>query len=80
MPGRREKQAKGTQEDISATWLEVLGFMVIGLVSKLSWANHSDSGFFLVAYHSAKMDSSEKDSGRLEGRLDQSLFSPFDLS
>ena len=76
-------------------WLEVLGFMVIGLVSKLSWANHSDSGFFLVASHStnhsdsgfflvashlAKMDSSEKDSGRLEGRLDQSLFSPYDFS
>ena len=43
--------------------------MVIGSVSELSLANHSDSGSFLVAYHSAKMDSSE-DSGRLEGHLD----------
>ena len=29
-------------------WLAVLGFMVIGLVSGLSLANHSDSESFLV--------------------------------
>ena len=34
---------KGTQEDCSAIWLTVLGFMVVGLVSRLSLANHSDS-------------------------------------
>ena len=37
------------KEDCSATWLAVLGFMVIGLVSGLSLANRSDSGSFLVA-------------------------------
>ena len=36
----------GTQENCSATWLAVFGFMVIGLVSGLSLANHSES--FLV--------------------------------
>ena len=70
MLGRRKKQGKGTWEDSSAMWLKVLGFMVVGLVSKLSLANHLDSESFLVAYHSVKMDSSEKDSGRLEGLLD----------
>ena len=38
----------GTQENPSATWLAVLGFMVMGLVSWLSLVNHSDSGSFLV--------------------------------
>ena len=43
----------------------VSGFMVMGLVSELSLANHSDSGSFLVVPScSAKMDASEKDSGR----------------
>ena len=35
-----EQQAKGTQENSSAMWLA--GFMVMGLVSRLSLANHSD--------------------------------------
>ena len=39
----REQQGKGTQENSSATWLKVSGFMVMGLVSELSFANHSDS-------------------------------------
>ena len=34
---------KGTQENCSATWLTVSGFMVMGLVSRLSLASHSDS-------------------------------------
>ena len=38
-----EQQAKGTQENSSVTWLAVSGFMVMGLVSGLSLANHSDS-------------------------------------
>ena len=37
----------GTQKNCSATWLEVLGFMVMGLVSRLSLTNHSDSESFL---------------------------------
>ena len=45
-------------------WLRVLGFMVMGLVSGLSLANHSDLGFFLERMHcSAKMEAS-RDSGR----------------
>ena len=38
-------------------WLAVLGLMVMGLVSGLSLASHSDPESFLV-------DASEKDSGR----------------
>ena len=38
-----EQWSKGTQESCSATWLEVLGFMVLGLASGLSLANYSDS-------------------------------------
>ena len=44
----RTKQSKGIQ-NYSATWFTVSGFMVMGLVSGLSLANHSDSGSFLVA-------------------------------
>ena len=42
-----EQQGKGTQEDCSATWLTVLGFMAIGLVSRLSLANPSVLESFL---------------------------------
>ena len=34
----------------SDTWLAVLGFMVMGLVSRWSFANHSNSESFLVAH------------------------------
>ena len=34
---------EGTQEDCSAAWLAVLGFMVRGIVSGESLANYSDS-------------------------------------
>ena len=40
-----EQQGKGTQENCSA-----MCFMVMGLVSKLSLANHSDSEFFLLVH------------------------------
>ena len=42
----------------------VSGFMVMGLVSRLSSANHSDSESFPVVPCPAKMDAREKDSGR----------------
>ena len=45
-----EQQGKGTQENCSATWLTVSGFMVMGLDSRLSLANHSDSESFLVVH------------------------------
>ena len=61
-------RVKGTQENCSAMWLTVSSFMVIGFVSGLSLANHFDSESFLVDSKSmpcsAKMDASEKDSGR----------------
>ena len=43
-----EQKGKGTQEDCSAMWLEVSGFTVMGLVSRLPLTNHSDSGASLV--------------------------------
>ena len=39
---RGEQEGKGPQANSSVTWLAVSGFMVIGLVSGLSLANHSD--------------------------------------
>ena len=57
-------------------WLAVSGFMVMGLVSGWSLANHSNSESFLVAHHrSAKMDASERDSG--SGRTRGVSFRPF---
>ena len=46
----KEQQSKGTQENCSVVWLVVSGFMVIGLLSRLSLASHSDSGSFLVLF------------------------------
>ena len=68
-----EQEGKGTQENCSATWLAVSGFMVMGLVSGLSLANHLAWPIFGLtqgpswwrAHLSPKMDSSRKDSGRL---------------
>ena len=45
-----EQEGKGTQESCSGPWLTVLAFMVMGLVSGLSLADHSDSGPFLVVH------------------------------
>ena len=42
------EQQEGTQEDCSAMRLAVSAFMVMGLVSRLSLTNHSDTGSFLV--------------------------------
>ena len=47
---------KGTQESCSAAWLAVLGFMVMGLASRWSLANHSNSESFLVAHASLSQD------------------------
>ena len=40
-----EQEGKGTQENSSAAWLAVSGFMVMGLVSRWSLASHSNSVF-----------------------------------
>ena len=44
-----EQEGKGTQENCSVTWLPVSGFMVMGLVSGSSLANHFDLEALLVA-------------------------------
>ena len=58
--GRRhlggEHQGKGTQENCSAMLLTVSGFMLMGLVSGLSLANHFDSESFLVVHASLSQD------------------------
>ena len=67
-------RVKGTQENCSTTWLTVSGFMVMGLISRLPLANHSDSGpSWRCGHRSAKMDSSEEDSGKLAGYMDWGL-------
>ena len=43
-------QGKGTEENCSSKWLTVSSFMVMGLVSRLSLADHSDSESFLVVH------------------------------
>ena len=45
-----EQEGEGTQENSSAMWLAVLGFMVMRLVSGLSLANHFESESFLVVH------------------------------
>ena len=45
-----EQQGEGTQENSSATWLTVSGFLVMGLGSGLSSTNHSDSESCLVLH------------------------------
>ena len=54
-PGRRAA-GYGDQENRSAAWLAVSGFMVMGLVSGWSLASHSDSESFLVAHASLTQD------------------------
>ena len=79
-PGEQQ-QGKGNQENCSATWLEVSGFMGMGLVSRLSLVNclawtilglaHDPSWW--CAHLSATMDSGTKDPGML---VISSLLSP----
>ena len=60
-----EQEGKGNQENRFAVWLTGPGFTVMGLVSQLSLAIHSDSESFLVVQPcSAKVDAREKRSGR----------------
>ena len=46
------QEGEGNGENCSATWLTVSGFIVIGLVSGLSPASHSELGSFLGAHAS----------------------------
>ena len=73
-PGGKQ-EGKGTQENCSATWLTVLGFMVMGLVSGLSLASHSDSESFLVVHALFSQDGCQTGFWEVVGQV---LF-PFDL-
>ena len=76
-----DQQGKGTQENCSATWFAVSGFMVIGLASGFSLANHSDSGSFLVACTSLSQDGIQRggfwEVGRTYGLVSPLSFWPF---
>ena len=56
-----EQGGKGNQENCSATWLAVPGFMVMGLVSRLSLANHSDPESFLVVHTLFSQDGCQRE-------------------
>ena len=57
-------------------WLAVLGFMVMGLASRLSLANHSDSESFLVVHTLFSQDGCQRGFWEVVGHV----VSPFDLS
>ena len=75
--GRQEGEGNG--ENCSATWLTVSGFMVIGLVSGLSLASHSESGSFLGAHTSLSRDGFQRggswEVGRTSGLQSSASFS-----
>ena len=72
-----EQEGEGTQENCSAMCLAVSSFMVRGLVSGWSLANHSDSGSFLVVHPSFSQDGCQQE-GLWE--VDRHAVSPFDIS
>ena len=77
---RGTQEGKGNQENCSAMWLAVLGFMVMRLVSRLSLANRSDSGgsgCFLVVYTLISQDGCQREGFWEVGRH---VVSHFDLS
>ena len=60
-----EQEGQGTQRICSASWRVVSGFMVMGLVSGWSLANHPNLESFLVAHASLNQDGcKERDSGK----------------
>ena len=72
-----KQEGEGTQENCSAMWLAVLGFMVMGLVSRLSLVSHSDSESFLVVHVSFSQDRCQREGfWEVVGQV----VSPFDLS
>ena len=72
-----EQEGEGTQENCSALWLIVSGFMVMGLVFVWSLADHSNSESFLVAHTSLSQAGCEQE-GFWE--VDGHVVSPFHLS
>ena len=61
----------------AVTWLAASGFMVMGLVSGLSMANHSDSESFRVAHALLSQDGCQEEGFR---EVVVHMVSPFDLS
>ena len=59
-----EQEGEGTQENCSAMWLAVLGFLVMGLLSGLSFVNHSDSESFLVVHALFRQDGCQREGFR----------------
>ena len=68
---------KGTQENCSAMWLTVYDFMVMGLVSGMSSASHSDSESFLVVHALFNQDECQQEGFR---DVVRHVVSPFDFS
>ena len=56
-----EQEGQRTQENSSVMWLAVSGFMVMGLVSGLSLASHSDSESFLVVHALFSQDGCQRE-------------------
>ena len=72
-----EQLGKGTQENSSATRLAVSGSVLMGLVFRLSFTNHSDSESFLVAHALLSQDGCQQEGfWEVVGHV----ASPFDLS
>ena len=69
-------RGKGTPENSSARWLAVSSFMVMGLVSGLSLANHPDLESFLVVHTLFSQDGCQQGFWEVVGHV----VSPFDLS
>lgn len=66
-----EQQGKGNPGELLYTWLAVLGFMTVELVSGCLWPVALNQGpSWWQVHRSAKMDSSEAGSGRLAGQMD----------
>ena len=75
--GTRVESSRVREPRSSVMWLIVLGFMVMGFVSGLSLANHSDSDSFLVLHALFIQDGCHRE-GFWE--VVRHVASPFDLS
>ena len=64
----RGQEGEGNGENCSAMWLTVSGFMVIGLVSCLSLASHSELGSVLGAHASLSRDGFQRGGSWKVGR------------
>ena len=77
----REQQGKAIQENYFATWLTFSGFMVMGLISRFSLANHSDwvfPGGACIAQPRWKSSRRILGGGRTQGVSFWSLLNSFD--